>query len=76
MRKQSFLQKVLMREMKKRLHIPKQLPPLKTVVNGYEYYSSTSNYGMVYLRKNLAEGRHAKEVHMNAKYRLHIMMAR
>jgi oligopeptidase B len=44
------------------LYIPNVLPPLKTVANGYEYYSTTSTYGMVYLRKKLSEGRDAPEV--------------
>lgn len=48
--------------MKRRLYIPNVLPPLKTVANGYEYYSTTSAYGMVYLRKKLGEGRDAPEV--------------
>lgn len=44
------------------MYIPNVLPPLKTVANGYEYYSTTSAYGMVYLRKKLGEGRDAPEV--------------
>lgn len=48
--------------MKKRLYVPNTLPPLKTVSNGYEYYSNTSAYGMVYLRKKLGEGHDAPEV--------------
>jgi oligopeptidase B len=50
--------------MKRRLYIPNVLPPLKTVANGYEYYSTTSAYGMVYLRKKLGEGNHAPEVNL------------
>lgn len=62
MRQYKFLHKVVLQEMKKKLYIPNSLPPLKTVSNGYEYYSTTSAYGMVYLRKKLGEGRDAPEV--------------
>lgn len=62
MRKHKFLHKIVLQEMKKRLHIPNILPPLKTVAHGYEYYSTTSVYGMVYLRKKLGEGKDAPEV--------------
>jgi oligopeptidase B len=48
--------------MKKRLYLPNMLPPLKTVAKGYEYYSTASSYGMIYLRKKLGEGRDAPEV--------------
>ncbi|KAL0138712.1 prolyl oligopeptidase [Mucor lusitanicus] len=61
MRQHKFLHKVVLQEMKRRLYIPNVLPPLKTVANGYEYYSTTSAYGMVYLRKKLGEGRDAPE---------------
>ncbi|KAI8077145.1 prolyl oligopeptidase [Thamnidium elegans] len=61
MRKHKFLHKIVLQEMKKRLHIPNVLPPLKTVAHGYEYYSTTSAYGMVYLRKKLGEGKDAPE---------------
>ena len=47
--------------MKRRLHVPQTLPPLTTVAHGYEYYSRTSAYGMVYLRKKLGD-RDATEV--------------
>lgn len=62
MRQHKFLHKIVLQEMKRRLYIPNVLPPLKTVANGYEYYSTTSAYGMVYLRKKLGEGRDAPEV--------------
>lgn len=61
MRQHKFLHKVVLQEMKKKLHIPNSLPPLKTASNGYEYYSTTSAYGMVYLRKKIGEGRDAPE---------------
>jgi hypothetical protein len=64
MRQHRFLHKIVLQEMKRRLYIPSMLPPLKTVANGYEYYSTTSAYGMVYLRKKLGEGNHAPEVNM------------
>ncbi|PHZ09537.1 uncharacterized protein RHIMIDRAFT_246132 [Rhizopus microsporus ATCC 52813] len=55
--------------MKKRLYLPNVLPPLKTVAKGYEYYSTTSANGMVYLRKKLDEGRDAREqVLLNAGF--------
>ncbi|KAG1383270.1 hypothetical protein G6F61_001522 [Rhizopus arrhizus] len=45
------------------------LPPLKTVAKGYEYYSTASSYGMIYLRKKLGEGRDAPEqVLLNAGF--------
>ncbi|KAF7723205.1 hypothetical protein EC973_002280 [Apophysomyces ossiformis] len=61
MRKHRFLQRIVLKEMKRRLSTPKVLPPIKTVANGYEYYSTTSIYGMVYLRKPLGQGRDAPE---------------
>lgn len=67
MRQYKFLQKIVLQEMKKKLHIPNSLPPLKTISNGYEYYSTTSAYGMVYLRKKLGEGRDAPEVRLKIK---------
>lgn len=55
--------------MKKRLYLPNVLPPLKTIAHGYEYYSTTSSYGMTYLRKKLCEGRDAPEqVLLNAGF--------
>lgn len=65
MRRHKFLHKVVLQEMKRRLYIPNSLPPLKTVAHGYEYYSTTSAYGMVYLRKKLGEGNDAPEVKRN-----------
>jgi oligopeptidase B len=62
MRQHKFLHKIVLQEMKKKLYSPNTLPPLKTISNGYEYYSTTSAYGMVYLRKKLGEGRDAPEV--------------
>lgn len=62
MKKHKFLHKVVLQEMKRRLYTPNVLPPLKTVEKGYEYYSTTSSYGMVYLRKKLGEGKDAPEV--------------
>ncbi|KAI9312978.1 prolyl oligopeptidase family-domain-containing protein [Dichotomocladium elegans] len=53
MNKNRFLKRKILKEMKSRLHLPQAQKPLKTVTNGYEYYSRTSPYGMVYLRKKL-----------------------
>ncbi|CEP07722.1 hypothetical protein [Parasitella parasitica] len=61
MRQHRFLHKIILQEMKRRLYVPNVLPPLKTVANGYEYYSTTSVYGMVYLRKKLGQGKDAPE---------------
>ena len=47
--------------MKKRLHVPRMQAPLSTVAHGYEYYSKTSPYGMVYLRKKLGTKEEVKE---------------
>ncbi|KAI9485529.1 MAG: hypothetical protein EXX96DRAFT_11345 [Benjaminiella poitrasii] len=55
MHRHRFLHKIVLNEMKKRLHVPTLLEPLKTVACGYEYYSTTSPYGLVYLRKKLGE---------------------
>ncbi|KAL0079450.1 prolyl oligopeptidase family-domain-containing protein [Phycomyces blakesleeanus] len=49
--------------MKRRLQTRRQLPPLTTVAHGYEYFSTTSAYGMVYLRKPLGKGRDPPEVY-------------
>lgn len=68
MRRHKFLHKVVLQEMKRRLYIPNGLPPLKTVSNGYEYYSTTSPYGMVYLRKKLGEGEDSPEVRKHIIY--------
>ncbi|KAI8146369.1 prolyl oligopeptidase family-domain-containing protein [Fennellomyces sp. T-0311] len=54
--------------MKRRLHIPQNLPPLATVAHGYEYYSRTSSYGMVYLRKKLGDRNASEEVLLNAGF--------
>ncbi|OAD65677.1 hypothetical protein PHYBLDRAFT_153157 [Phycomyces blakesleeanus NRRL 1555(-)] len=56
-----FLQRIVQREMKRRLQTRRQLPPLTTVAHGYEYFSTTSAYGMVYLRKPLGKGRDPPE---------------
>ncbi|KAI8337786.1 hypothetical protein BD560DRAFT_413108, partial [Blakeslea trispora] len=61
MRQHKLLEKIILQEMKRKLQVSNSLPPLKTVANGYEYYSTTSSYGMVYLRKKLGEGRDAPE---------------
>lgn len=61
MQQYKFLHKVVLQEIKRRLYVPNVQPPLKTVSNGYEYYSTTSMYGMVYLRKKLGQGRDAPE---------------
>ncbi|KAL0074644.1 prolyl oligopeptidase family-domain-containing protein [Phycomyces blakesleeanus] len=58
-----FLQRIVQREMKRRLQTRRQLPPLTTVAHGYEYFSTTSAYGMVYLRKPLGKGRDPPEVY-------------
>ena len=47
--------------MKRFLRTDKELPPLKTVAHGYEYYSMTSPHGMVYLRKPLGQEKQAPE---------------
>lgn len=62
-----LLHRIVLQEMKKRLYLPNVLPPLKTVAKGYEYYSTTSTNGMVYLRKKLDEGRDAREVELIKK---------
>ncbi|KAG2218836.1 hypothetical protein INT45_007603 [Circinella minor] len=55
-------------EMKRRLHVPQTLPPLTTIAHGYEYYSRTSSYGMVYLRKKLGDRNATEEVLLNAGF--------
>ena len=55
--------------MKRRLHVPQTLSPLTTVAHGYEYYSRTSAYGMVYLRKKLGD-RGATEVIIKNRHAL------
>lgn len=62
MKQHKFLRKVVLQEMKRKLYTPDALPPLKTVAKGYEYYSTNSSHGMIYLRKKLGEGNHAPEV--------------
>ncbi|CDH53354.1 oligopeptidase b [Lichtheimia corymbifera JMRC:FSU:9682] len=66
MSKAAFLKRAVLSEMKKRLHVPRMQAPLSTVAHGYEYYSRTSPYGMVYLRKKLGESK--EEVLLNAGF--------
>ncbi|CAM0135016.1 hypothetical protein VKS41_000409 [Umbelopsis sp. WA50703] len=62
----SFLQRILRREMQKKLYTPKLLPPISTVAHGFEYYSKTSKSGMVYCRKQI--GHSQEEVLLDAKF--------
>ncbi|KAI9254524.1 hypothetical protein BDA99DRAFT_159906 [Phascolomyces articulosus] len=64
MRKTKFLRRTVLN----RLHVPQTLPPLTTVAHGYEYYSRTSAYGMVYLRKKLGSKDATEEVLLNAGF--------
>lgn len=53
MRKHRFLQRTVLQEMKNRLQVQKSLPPLGIIAHGYEYYTRTSPFGIVYLRKEV-----------------------
>ncbi|KAI8340300.1 hypothetical protein BC941DRAFT_244403 [Chlamydoabsidia padenii] len=69
MRQHRFLHRVVLQEMKQKLSTPNHVGPLKTVSHGYEYYTTTSPYGLIYLRKPLGQGRHAPEqVLLNAGF--------
>ncbi|KAI8987392.1 hypothetical protein BDF20DRAFT_849990 [Mycotypha africana] len=61
-RQHRFLHKVVLHEMKRRLYLPNALPPVKTVAKGYEYYSTNTAQGIVYLRRKLGDGRNSSEV--------------
>ncbi|CAO3617218.1 unnamed protein product [Cunninghamella blakesleeana] len=61
MRQHRFLHRVITQELKQKLYTPNALPPLKTVSHGYEYYTTSSKFGNIYLRKPLGQGRHAEE---------------
>ncbi|RHZ49011.1 hypothetical protein Glove_535g20 [Diversispora epigaea] len=55
------LQKQLQYEMKKKLITPVTLPPVKTIENGYEYYTKSSSYGDIYYRRKMFD-RSSEEV--------------
>ncbi|RUS14095.1 LOW QUALITY PROTEIN: hypothetical protein BC937DRAFT_94347, partial [Endogone sp. FLAS-F59071] len=42
--------------MQKKLITPKKMPPLTTSVNGYDYYTKTSDHGPIYCRKAKEQG--------------------
>ncbi|SAM00587.1 hypothetical protein [Absidia glauca] len=69
MRQHRFLHRVVLKEMKQKLATADHAGPLKTAAHGYEYYTTTSPYGLIYLRKPLGQGRHAPEqVLLNAGF--------
>ncbi|CAG8617836.1 1270_t:CDS:10 [Paraglomus brasilianum] len=50
------LQRRLITEMRQKLITTRLMPPLKTVVNGYEFYSRNSKRGLVYYRRKREPG--------------------
>ncbi|KAL1921227.1 uncharacterized protein VTP21DRAFT_10943 [Calcarisporiella thermophila] len=53
MKRTNLLQRILQREMRKKLRTPKIMPPITTYVSGYEYYSRTNDRGIVYCRRRV-----------------------
>lgn len=48
--------------MQKKLITPKKMPPLTISANGYDYYTKTSEHGLIYCRRAKSQGSPTTEV--------------